>query len=167
MGSLRRPVWKWFSSLIKSVALSVNMNLNKISGTASHCVTANVSVIVWCYNLGHLAFIYKGLSIFVETRLAFFSSCKLLHIAWCWKGIQVFAVVSVKMTAFWNVAPCSLVEIDRRFRGAYCLHHQIALVIEAVSTSETSVNFYVTAGRNIPAYSSPWWWRQQGPLKRW
>jgi hypothetical protein len=24
----------------------------------------------------------------------------------------------------WDVAPCSLVEIDRRFRGAYCLHHQ-------------------------------------------
>jgi hypothetical protein len=28
------------------------------------------------------------------------------------------------MTVFWDVAPCSLVEIDRRFSGAYCLHHQ-------------------------------------------
>jgi hypothetical protein len=28
------------------------------------------------------------------------------------------------MSIFWDVAPCSLVEIDRRFRGAYCLHHQ-------------------------------------------
>jgi hypothetical protein len=25
-----------------------------------------------------------------------------------------------------DVAPCCLVEIDRRFRGAYCLYHQIA-----------------------------------------
>jgi hypothetical protein len=25
---------------------------------------------------------------------------------------------------FWDVAPCSHVEVDRRFRGAYCLHHQ-------------------------------------------
>jgi hypothetical protein len=25
---------------------------------------------------------------------------------------------------FWDVAPCSLVEVYRRFRGAYCLHHQ-------------------------------------------
>jgi hypothetical protein len=25
---------------------------------------------------------------------------------------------------FWDVAPCSLVEIYRRFRGAYCLYHQ-------------------------------------------
>jgi hypothetical protein len=28
-----------------------------------------------------------------------------------------------KMTVFWDVTPCSLVEIDRIFRGAYCLHH--------------------------------------------
>jgi hypothetical protein len=30
----------------------------------------------------------------------------------------------MKMAVFWVVAPCSLVEIDRRFRDAYCLHHQ-------------------------------------------
>jgi hypothetical protein len=28
------------------------------------------------------------------------------------------------MAVFWVVAPCSLVEVYRRFRGAYCLHHQ-------------------------------------------
>jgi hypothetical protein len=45
----------------------------------------------------------------------------------------------------WNVAPCSLVEVDRRFIGAYCLHHQdIALMMEAVCTSETSVYFSET-----------------------
>jgi hypothetical protein len=26
--------------------------------------------------------------------------------------------------AFWDTAPCGLVELDRRFRGAYCLHHR-------------------------------------------
>jgi hypothetical protein len=30
----------------------------------------------------------------------------------------------LKMTVFWNVAPCSLVEVYRRFRGTLCLHHQ-------------------------------------------
>jgi hypothetical protein len=25
---------------------------------------------------------------------------------------------------FWDVAPCSLLEIYLCFRGAYCLHHQ-------------------------------------------
>jgi hypothetical protein len=43
---------------------------------------------------------------------------------------------------------------DRRFRGAYYLHHKgdevIALMMEAVSTSETSVYFYQTIRRNIP-----------------
>jgi hypothetical protein len=31
--------------------------------------------------------------------------------------------VSVKMAAFLDIASSSL-EVDRRFRGAYCLHHQ-------------------------------------------
>jgi hypothetical protein len=28
-----------------------------------------------------------------------------------------------EVTAFWNIAPCSLVQVDRRFRCAY-YHHQ-------------------------------------------
>jgi hypothetical protein len=37
----------------------------------------------------------------------------------------------VKFTVFWDVAPCSYVEVDRRLTGAYCLHHQGALMMEA------------------------------------
>jgi hypothetical protein len=33
---------------------------------------------------------------------------------------QVFTASS----AFWDTAPCSLVEVDQRFRGAYCLYNQ-------------------------------------------
>jgi hypothetical protein len=29
-----------------------------------------------------------------------------------------------KMAASWDIAPCSLLEVDRFFRGAYCLNHQ-------------------------------------------
>jgi hypothetical protein len=61
---------------------------------------------------------------------------------------QVFMAASMKFRVFWDVVPCSHVEVDRSFRGAYCLHHQgeefIALMMEAVHTSETSVNFNVT-----------------------
>jgi hypothetical protein len=32
--------------------------------------------------------------------------------------------VYIQVTAFWNIMLCSLVEIDWRFRGAYCLHNQ-------------------------------------------
>jgi hypothetical protein len=45
----------------------------------------------------------------------------------------------MKVAIFWDVAPCSLVEIYRRFSDAYCPHHQGA-----------SVNFYQTTRRNIP-----------------
>jgi hypothetical protein len=30
----------------------------------------------------------------------------------------------MKTTVFRDVVSCSLVEVDRRFRGAYCFHHQ-------------------------------------------
>jgi hypothetical protein len=61
----------------------------------------------------------------------------------------------MKMTVFWEVAPCSLVEIYWRFKGAYCLHHQggESVMMEAASTSETSINFYRTTRRNIPKVS--------------
>jgi hypothetical protein len=32
--------------------------------------------------------------------------------------------VILRMTPFCDVVLCSLVEVDRRFRGSYCLHHQ-------------------------------------------
>jgi hypothetical protein len=28
------------------------------------------------------------------------------------------------MTVLWDIVPCSLVDVDRRFRGAYSFHHQ-------------------------------------------
>jgi hypothetical protein len=37
---------------------------------------------------------------------------------------QVLTAASMKMAVFWFVAPCSLVEVYRRFRGACCLHNQ-------------------------------------------
>jgi hypothetical protein len=49
----------------------------------------------------------------------------------------------MKMTVFWVVAPCRLVDVYRRFRGAYWLHQQS-------DRAETSVNFYQTTRRNNP-----------------
>jgi hypothetical protein len=83
----------------------------------------------------------------------------------------------MKFRVFWDVAPCSHVGDDRHFRGVYCLHHQggvdplgslgadvvmecrkrgmvpktgQTLMMEAVRTSEMSVNFNVTTRRYIP-----------------
>jgi hypothetical protein len=32
--------------------------------------------------------------------------------------------ITLKMSAFWGKTPCSL-EVDGRFRGAYCHHYQV------------------------------------------
>jgi hypothetical protein len=62
-------------------------------------------------------------------------------------SFQVLTATSVKMF-FWVVAPCGLVDIYRRFRGSCCL-------MEAASTSETSLYFYRTTRRNISPSSPP------------
>jgi hypothetical protein len=55
---------------------------------------------------------------------------------------QVLTAACMKMTIFWDVALCSLVEISRRFESSYCWHYQ--------NSSETSANFYQAARRRIP-----------------
>jgi hypothetical protein len=60
-------------------------------------------------------------------------------------GFKVLTAASMKMVVFWVAAPCNLVEVYRRFRGVSA---SIIRVMEAVSTSETSVNFYQTTRRN-------------------
>jgi hypothetical protein len=32
--------------------------------------------------------------------------------------------LKMKMRVFWDIAPCSLAGVDRRFRCSYCVHHQ-------------------------------------------
>jgi hypothetical protein len=32
-------------------------------------------------------------------------------------------VASMKIIAFWDAAPCSLMEVNRHFIGAYCTYH--------------------------------------------
>jgi hypothetical protein len=54
----------------------------------------------------------------------------------------------MKMAVFWVVAPYSLVEVYRRFRGACCIHHEGD--DRLLSTSETSFNFSQTPRRNNP-----------------
>jgi hypothetical protein len=58
---------------------------------------------------------------------------------------QVLKAMSIKMTAFWDVVSYSLVAVDRRF---------IALMMDAVRTSETSVYYNETTRRYIPQMSS-------------
>jgi hypothetical protein len=42
----------------------------------------------------------------------------------CDMRFQVLMAASMKITVFWDVVLCSILETDRRFTDAYCLHHQ-------------------------------------------
>jgi hypothetical protein len=55
--------------------------------------------------------------------------------------------LSEKIVAFWDIASCSLVEVDRRFTGVYCFQHYNP--DEAIRTSETSAYFNQTTPRYI------------------
>jgi hypothetical protein len=50
------------------------------------------------------------------------------------------------MTVFWDVAPCSLIQVYTDVSEV----QGIVLMMEAAITSETSVNFYKTTRRNMP-----------------
>jgi hypothetical protein len=58
----------------------------------------------------------------------------------------------LKFRVFWDILPCSQIDVDRRLRSACCFHHQeiIALMMEAAHTSETSVNIYLATSQYIP-----------------
>jgi hypothetical protein len=50
---------------------------------------------------------------------------------------------NLKMNVFQNTVPFGLVETSQHFTVAYCPHHQdVDLMMEAASTSETSVSLF-------------------------
>jgi hypothetical protein len=51
----------------------------------------------------------------------------------------------MKMTSFWDTAPCSIIDVDQRFRGVYCIHHQS----NEACTFATSIYFNEIALRCI------------------
>jgi hypothetical protein len=76
---------------------------------------------------------------------------------------EVFTAVTMKNAVFWDVVPCGYC-VNRRFGGAYRLHHQdlnhlitliprsrisYTLKMEAIGSSEMSVNTIATR-RHIP-----------------
>jgi hypothetical protein len=54
------------------------------------------------------------------------------------------------MAVFWDVVPCSLVETDRRLRGAYSAFIIRAVIVEELNTPEILVYLYQSTRHNIP-----------------
>jgi hypothetical protein len=96
----------------------------------------------------------------VQNKKLCFSTLKFTRIL---VQFQVLTAARMRMTLCWNVAPCYVVEIDRRYAGAYC----ICLSDDGGSnTLETSVSCYETKRRIIPeGCQSSSACRQDGALK--
>jgi hypothetical protein len=76
------------------------------------------------------------------------------------RKFQVLAAASMKFSVFWNVVPCSPVEVDdvSEVRTAFIIRAMSPLMMEGVRISETSVNFNVTARRYTPEDSKSLEW---------
>jgi hypothetical protein len=59
---------------------------------------------------------------------------------------QFLTATGMKMTVFWNVAPCSLLDIDQFLKDHL---HQDNDMLEPVRSSETSVGVYQAAWRRF------------------
>jgi hypothetical protein len=47
----------------------------------------------------------------------------------------------MNMAVFWDVAPCSLIDTDRTFRGAYCLHQHHGATSQEIEIFSTRMLF--------------------------
>jgi hypothetical protein len=63
--------------------------------------------------------------------------------------LQVVTSSNVPMAAFWDILPCSVIEVERRFRDAYCVQHEGVDGGSRVLISETSVYLCDTTRRYI------------------
>jgi hypothetical protein len=67
---------------------------------------------------------------------------------------QVCTAANMKMRAFSDTVLCSLIGIDGRFRGAYCIHYQGYKLVRTASIIR------------VMNYSLQWWRRQYASPKR-
>jgi hypothetical protein len=51
--------------------------------------------------------------------------------------------METKIRAFWDVTLCSVMEVDRRFRGAYYLHHQGDVLRYYTALHSTRCNLHI------------------------
>jgi hypothetical protein len=62
-----------------------------------------------------------------------------------WVRSRDFTVAGLKTAVFWDVASCSLVDVYRRFRGVWCLHHEDDGGRELISVRQHDARTHDTA----------------------
>jgi hypothetical protein len=62
------------------------------------------------------------------------------------------------MTAFWDIAPCSLVEVHRRLRGAYCS------IIRAMNLKKLTSLVVIQISNELISHIQDVGWQTKCPL---
>jgi hypothetical protein len=114
-------MYKWYSSLLLYMVQSqLNIYLlylciflhSLLSDACNLCKFLTVDLISQSLkNWWHYQFIH--------INLMFWKADETINFV----RLGILMVASIKMPVFWDGEPCSVVEIDWCFRGAYCLHH--------------------------------------------
>jgi hypothetical protein len=90
--------------------------------TYTRGVTTDYCIVVIFFRRNTSVFVFKTFPVYAVciTVMYFFKkpASELLV------RFRVSTEASMKFRVFWNETPCSLAGVNRRFRGAYCLHHQ-------------------------------------------
>jgi hypothetical protein len=77
---------------------------------------------------------------------------------------HVLTAVSMKMTAFLDMVPCSLTEVNQHFRGAYCLHHQGMNKSKRRNRSDQVKSWLGQWGKG----GGGWWWGEESvEVRQW
>jgi hypothetical protein len=68
--------------------------------------------------------------------------------------LQVLTAASTKFRCvFWDVLPCKMI-VDRRFRGAYCVHHLPVSVVRSAATDARASRLCVGSNEMVAVTSS-------------
>jgi hypothetical protein len=105
------------------------------------------------YLLCCVLILMKGLKIYYTSSSYTFLIYEVTHKSWRVSellknvGFEVLTMVVVKSTIFWDITPCSPLNVNRHFGGTYRLHlqgrkqiQQEISVMEAICSSESSVD---------------------------
>jgi hypothetical protein len=89
-------------------------------------------------------------------------SCSVISGSYCW-CVRFSVAVTVKKSGIWRSGLREILTVFlRKQEQSACLAYSLIMKIEAVHSSETSVNFYRTTRRHIPEGSTVYCWILKG-----
>jgi hypothetical protein len=96
--------------------------------------------------------VFQHVLIVLRCHTWFHEESKAYHVRF-----HVLMAASMKMAAFWDIALCSLIEIDWHFRDAYCPHFQliISMIMDFWNVGLLLQDYMMQCPWRLPSFSGP------------